>query len=320
MSTASIGVIIPAFRVKDKIQAVLAKIDNSVSKIYVVDDKCPEKTGQFVSEHSTDTRISVIFNPVNLGVGGATLNGFQQAVKDGIDIVVKIDGDGQMDPAYMKNLIESLISCKADYAKGNRFFNPDDLRPMPLVRLLGNTGLSFLTKISSGYWNIFDPTNGYIAMSTKIFKLLPLDKIDKRYFFESDLLFRLNLLRAHVVDVPIPVHYGDEKSGLNPLKELFRFSIKNMKNIIKRIVYNYFIRDFNVASLELILSIMLITFGTLFGSYHWLKNNVSNEPATAGTVMLAALPIILGVQLFLSFLQYDIAMIPRESLQKRISS
>jgi dolichol-phosphate mannosyltransferase len=318
MNELSISVVIPAYRVRDQILSVLAKIDSSVSKIYVVDDHCPEKSGAFVTENSTDPRVKVLFNPVNLGVGGATLNGFQQAMLDGADILVKIDGDGQMNPAHMHNLVNVLRTSQADYVKGNRFYHPDELHPMPLVRLLGNTGLSFLTKISSGYWNIFDPTNGYIAMSAKVFKLLPLAKIDKRYFFESDLLFRLNIMRAVVVDVPLPVHYGDEKSSLNPFKEFFRFAVKNTKNIIKRIIYTYFIRDFNVASLELIASIFLLVFGTLFGTYHWLIASAAHQPATAGTVMLAALPIIVGMQFFLSFLQYDIAMVPRESLQKKL--
>jgi dolichol-phosphate mannosyltransferase len=115
MNELSISVVIPAYRVRDQILSVLAKIDSSVSKIYVVDDHCPEKSGTFVTENSTDPRVKVLFNPVNLGVGGATLNGFQQAMLDGADILVKIDGDGQMNPAHMQNLIHVLRTSQADY-------------------------------------------------------------------------------------------------------------------------------------------------------------------------------------------------------------
>jgi hypothetical protein len=185
---------------------------------------------------------------------------------------------------------------------------------MPLGRLVGNAGLSFLSKISSGYWHSFDPTNGYVAIHASLVGLLPLDKISKRYFFESDLLFRLNILTARVVDVPMHAHYADEVSSMRPLREIPRFAFAHMRNFAKRIFYNYFIRNFSLASLELALGTLLLLFGLVYGLANW----GTVAPATAGTVMVAALPIIIGSQLLLAFINYDIQSVPRVALHPRL--
>ena len=209
-----------------------------------------------------------------------------------------------------------IASGEADYTKGNRFFEPEGISEMPLIRLLGNAALSFLSKISTGYWHTFDPTNGYIAIHASLIALLPTEKISKRYFFKSDMLFKLNILGAHVVDIPMHSYYGDEVSGLKPHREIPRFALAHMRNFGKRIVYNYFVRSFSVASLELVFGIASLLFGVIFGLAHWGMNS----PATAGTVMIAALPIIVGSQLLLAFLNYDIQSTPRTSLYPRLKT
>ena len=188
---------------RDHILQVLSKVGGCAQAIYVVDDKCPENTGQFVLQRNADPRVRVIFNDVNQGVGGAVMTGIAAALRDGMEIVVKIDGDGQMDPAYIPHFVMPIIEGKADFTKGNRFFYLEDIKSMPAIRLFGNAVFSFLAKASTGYWNIFDPTNGYIALDARLLEVLPLDKIDKGYFFETDLLFRVGLMRAKVLDIPM---------------------------------------------------------------------------------------------------------------------
>ncbi|KUM25856.1 glycosyl transferase family 2 [Mesorhizobium loti] len=312
----NVAVVIPSYRVRNHILAVLSRIGSEVTAIYVVDDACPEDTGRLVKEHVADPRVNVLWNKENLGVGGATIAGMKQAATDGADVIVKIDGDGQMDPAFIPSFIGVILVGEADYAKGNRFFDPEGAASMPLGRLIGNAGLSFLAKISTGYWHSFDPTNGFFAIHASLIGLLPLEKISKRFFFESDLLFRLNVLTARVVDVPMHSHYADEVSNMKPHREIPRFAFAHLKNFGKRIFYNYFIRNFSIASLELVLGLALLLFGVIYGLSNWGMD----VPATAGTVMIAALPIIVATQLLLAFINYDIQSVPRSTLHMRLSS
>lgn len=309
--------IIPCYRVTRHICQVLAGIGPEVSGIYVVDDGCPEQTGDLVAAQVTDPRVKVIHAPRNLGVGGATMLGYQAALADGRDILVKLDGDGQMDPALIPGLTAPIREGQADYVKGNRFFYPEDLEQMPPVRLLGNAALSFLNKLSSGYWHLFDPTNGYTALAASVAARLPFEKVSQRYFFESDLLFRLNLLRAVVQDFPMTARYADEESNLRILRIIPGFLAGHLRNLSKRIFYNYYLRDWSPASIELPLGLLALLMGGSFGAFAWRASIESGIPATAGTVMLSALPLILGVQLVLAFLSFDIQSVPRTSIQRR---
>jgi hypothetical protein len=206
--------------------------------------------------------------------------------------------------------VEPLLIGRADYVKGNRFHNIEDVKAMPTVRLIGNAALSFMTKLSSGYWNIFDPTNGYTAISATVLSHIPLRKLKRRYFFESDLLFRLGTVQACVLDLPMTAVYADEESGLHVRRILLQFLGGNLANLGKRVFYNYFLRGFSIASLELLAGLLLLGFGTVFGVHGWATSMATGLPATTGTVMVAALPIILGVQLLLSFLAFDVAAMP----------
>ncbi|MCP5130074.1 MAG: glycosyltransferase family 2 protein [Pseudomonadales bacterium] len=313
-----IAVVIPCYKVAGSILDVIASIGPEVSAIYVVDDACPQSSGNLVQEQCDDTRVRVLFHNRNQGVGGAVITGYQEAVQDGADIIVKLDGDGQMDAGLIPYFVEPIQTGEADYTKGNRFYEIESVTRMPAVRMIGNAGLSFLTKLSSGYWGLFDPTNGFTAISARVVAYLPLDKLARGYFFESDMLFRLNTLRAVVVDLPADAIYGDEISNLKIVKELPRFAVKNLTNFCKRILYNYFIRGFNYASLELVLGIGLTGFGVIFGLVHWLRGLQMESFASAGTVMLAGLSIMIGIQMLLGFLQYDISNQPTMALQRKI--
>lgn len=302
-----IAVVIPCYKVKTKIKNVIEQIGPIVDCIYVIDDKCPDHSGKFVQETIFDDRVKVIFHESNQGVGGAVITAYKQAISDQFDIVVKIDGDGQMDPAIINVFLAPILERRYDYTKGNRFYKIEDVQKMPLIRIAGNAILSFFSKISTGYWHIFDPTNGYTAISVECLKAIDLDKVSKRYFFESDLLFRLSIVGATVKDVPMKAIYDDEESSLKIKKIIVPFILGHCANLYKRLVYDYFLRDFSLASLSLVSSILLIAFGTFFGAYHWIFSFQQNTPATSGTVMLAALPIIIGSQFFLHFLSYDIS-------------
>jgi glycosyltransferase involved in cell wall biosynthesis len=309
-----VAVIVPSYKVKDSILSVLSKIGPEVSKIYVVDDACPQGTGNFVKENCMDDRVEVLYNPRNLGVGGAVMTGYKKALADGCMIMVKLDGDGQMDPSLIPRFIDPIRRKEADYVKGNRFYDLGFLRTMPAMRRFGNSMASFISKLVSGYWNVMDPANGYTAISAIALKHLPLEKIDRRFFFESDMLFRLNTIRAVVQDLPMYAEYGTEKSNLRISEVLFRFPLKYMNRLTKRIFYNYFLRDFNIGTLELLMASIFLLFGFIFGGFHWISSLETLRPATAGTVLLAGLPIILGFQSLLAFLHYDLANIPQKAI------
>lgn len=309
-----ISVVIPCYRVKNQIFSVLDAIGDEVTSIYVVDDNCPESTGLHVEQNCKDNRVKVLYNSQNLGVGGATKVGYEQSIQDKADVIVKIDGDGQMDPALIPLFVIPIIEGEADYTKGNRFYRPELLKSMPPVRVFGNTILSFVNKLTSGYWHLMDPTNGFTAVHRSVIELLPLNKIDNRYFFESDMLFRLNTFRAVVQEIPMEAVYGDETSNLNISKIIFEFPRKYLLRFIKRLYYNYFLRDFNVCSLEMLAGSVLNIFGFIFGIVHWYLSIKNGVPATTGTVMLAALPIILGFNLLLSAAHFDILNIPSRPL------
>lgn len=319
-ASPSIAVVIPSYRVRDHIMGVLESLPADVSFIYVVDDACPDASGDWVQARSRDPRVKVIRNPVNLGVGGAVMAGYCQAIADGADILVKMDGDGQMGASALPQLVGPLLRGEADYAKGNRFYDLGQISRMPRTRIVGNAVLSFMTKISSGYWDIFDPTNGYTALHARVAEKLPLEKISRRYFFETDMLFRLNIARAVVVDVPMDARYGAETSNLRISKVIFDFSFKHLRNTFKRLFYSYFLRDLSLASLELLTGTALMLAGALLGMVFWARSHYTGVPTTAGGVMLVALQIIVGMQMVLGFLAYDIASVPRRPLHRLLKA
>ena len=316
-----VAAVVPCYRVRREIRDVLAAIGPEVWRIYCVDDACPEQSGAAVEEQANDdSRIRLLRHETNQGVGGAMVTGYRQAIADGADIIVKLDGDGQMDPARIPELIAPIVAGEADYVKGNRFYHLESLRAMPVSRLIGNAGLSFLSKLSTGYWNLFDPTNGYTAIHAEVARRLPLGKLSKRYFFESDMLFRLNTLQAAVTETPMNARYAGENSSLSLWRAAVQFPIYHARNCCKRIFYNYFLRGFSVASINLVLGLALLTFGVIFGLSQWIMAARQHVTASSGTVMLAALPVIVGSQLMLSFLSFDMSSVPRTAIHPKLRS
>lgn len=300
-----VAVVIPAYCVKSQILNVIESIGKEVDNIILIDDACPQRSGEYVKDRIRDKRVEIIFHEFNLGVGGAVKSGYKRALELNADVVVKIDGDGQMDSSKISDLITPIVNNISDYTKGNRFFEIEAVQQMPKIRILGNLGLTFLTKFSTGLWHIFDPNNGFTAISGAALKRLNLEKIDNRYFFESDMLFRLNLIQARVSDIPLPAVYGEEKSNLKIRRVLFEFPFKHTRNYFKRIAYTYYLREFNLASIELPLGLLLSTFGILLGGYSWIHGIVTSTATQTGTLILIAMSFLAGLQLILAFLSYD---------------
>lgn len=306
-----IAVVIPAYKVADHIVDVVREIGPEVQFIFVVDDACPQNSGQIVKKAIKDKRLTVITHKENQGVGGAVVSGYQAALDAGAEIIVKLDGDGQMDPVKVSELVEPIVAGMADYTKGNRFDSITGLRSMPGIRIFGNGALSLMTKVSTGYWNVTDPTNGFTAIHADVLRGITLEMLSKRFFFESDLLFRLSLARAVVWDIPMESRYGTEKSNLRISRALFEFTWKHGVNFHKRLFYNYYLREMSAASIELPIGIAMSWFGLIFGLVKFNESLESGMPATAGTVMLSAVPLILGIQFVLAFLSNDIASVPK---------
>jgi dolichol-phosphate mannosyltransferase len=316
LTGGNIAVVTPAYKCASQIGSVLSSIPRFINYIIVVDDASPDHVETEVS-NIKDKRITYIRHQQNAGVGGAMLTGYKKAIELGAEIIVKVDGDGQMDVDLIPLLVRPLLEGRADYAKGNRFFYQHTLYQMPRLRLIGNIGLTFLTKLASGYWNIFDPTNGFTAIHKDAFLLLNQNNIHRRYFFESSLLIELNRIRAVVIDIPMPAKYGNEKSSLSLLQAILEFPINLFKGLTRRILWQYFLYDFTVVSLFLVLGTLLTTLGGLWGIYHWYISIKYSLVATTGTVMLSVLPIILGFQLLLQALVLDIQNVPASPIQKR---
>lgn len=289
---------------------MIGGIGPEASSIIVVDDACPEKSGQLVVETCSDPRVSVLFHEENQGVGGALKTGYEIALASGADVVVKLDADGQMDPQLIGLFLAPILDGRADYSKGNRFETLENLAEMPKVRLLGNAFLSLCSKISTGYWRLNDPTNGYTAISSDALRLIGLSKVDSGYFFESDMLFRLSLARCIVEDVSMPSRYRGEHSSLNIPKTIFEFPLKHLRNFLRRVFYQYYLREWSIASFELPIGSLLIVVGTSIGFSGFTSGLNSGLGITPGQATVSSLCLLLGVQFLLGFLSFDLNSSP----------
>ncbi|MDO8754373.1 MAG: glycosyltransferase family 2 protein [Anaerolineales bacterium] len=309
-----IAMVIPAYRVEREVESVLRSLPAYIKHIIVVDDASPDSTADLVTfAAKKDKRIRLIKHTQNQGVGGAMISGFRKALELGAQIVIKLDGDGQMDPTHIPALITPLIQGKADYTKGNRFRDFQSLGQMPFIRRLGNLGLSFLTKAATGYWNIFDPTNGFFAIRAEMLARLPLDRIDHGYYFETSMLSQLYLLDAFILDVPMPARYRNETSSMSIRRVLIEFPIKLMRTLARRIILKYFIFDFSMTSVYLLTGIPLLFFGLIFGITKWIQYARLGIPAPTGTVILPTLSVILAIQILLSAIEIDLNSTPRKA-------
>ncbi len=302
-----ITVVIPCFKVAAHIDSTVASIPEWVDEVVLVNDCSPDNTFELLSKLAqANPRVTVLSNTVNMGVGGTMVTGYRHALNTDTDIIVKMDGDGQMNPDYLPALLLPLCDKKAEFTKGNRFNDFEALKRMPASRRIGNLGLSFLIKAASGYWEVFDPSNGFIAIAKETLNRIDLDKLAPRYFFESSLLIELYYTGARIYDVPMPAIYGEEVSNLSVTKTFFGFPPKLLKALLRRILLSYFILDFSITSIYMMAGLPLFLYGLTYGIVKWIHFASMDVAAPTGTVMLAVLPFILGFQMLLSAIQHDI--------------
>lgn len=306
-----VAVVVPAYQAERWVGTTLAGIPAFVRRIVVVVDGATDATGRAVDEAAAlDSRVVRIDHAYNRGVGAAMRTGYEHALAAGAEIVAKMDADGQMDPQELARLVLPIALGRADYAKGNRFVHARAIRSMPAMRLVGNAALSLLSKLSSGYWNLLDPTNGYTAISREALLAIDFQQIDDGFFFESSMLAELAISRAVCVDVAIPARYGDESSHLSVARSLVEFAAKHARTFARRLWLRYVVLDFSAVSLLLALGIPLAAFGFLFGVRNWIHSSLDGVPATAGTVMVAAFTLGAGLFGIVQAMIYDILSVP----------
>jgi glycosyltransferase involved in cell wall biosynthesis len=303
-------VVIPCYNVESHIADVIASIPEYVDGIVAVDDKSRDAT-YAVLKQATDPRVEVVQHAVNRGVGGAMITGFHRATELDAEIMVKVDGDGQMDLSYLPALLEPLVNQGYVYTKGNRLVDRRALEVMPRARIFGNFVLTFLTKMASGYWHIMDPQNGFLAITVDTWKVLDHQRIFNGYFFENDMLVNLNLLNARVKDVPMPSRYGNEVSGLRIGQIIPMFSWLLVNRTIYRFVTKYMLQDFSPIALLVLTGLPLFIWGIIFGAVTWIVNAQHGVVTSTGAVMLSVLPFLVGFQLLLQALVLDVQDTPR---------
>jgi glycosyltransferase involved in cell wall biosynthesis len=307
------SIIVPAHNSQRTLGECLAALRAAAppdSEIIVVDDASTDDTADVLAGID-DARVRTARHSKNRGVGGAMITGFRIALDERADVIVKMDGDGQMDPGHLAALLDPIVSGGYTYAKGNRFLCEEQLGSMPIVRLIGTFILTFLTKLVSGYWHVFDPVNGYVAIDGAMLRRLPLHRLAARYFFETDLLVHLNIFNARVKDVEMPACYGDERSSMRLAQVLATFPVYLFRRFWYRLYEKHILREFSAVAVFWVCGLLFIAWGVGFGSYEWWRSLVSGHPATTGTVMLSALPLILGFQLVLQAMLIEIQESPR---------
>jgi glycosyltransferase involved in cell wall biosynthesis len=313
----SVGVVLPAYNEADHIGDVIVTLPEWVDRIYVIDDCSTDDTAGAVAK-LPDERIVLISHETNTGVGGAMITGYRQGLDDGVDILVKMDADGQMDPEDMWWLCSPIADDLIDYSKGNRFYVVNANRAMPAKRKFGSVVLSFMTKIASGYWHVFDSQCGFTAVRTGMLRLIDLDRIATDYFFENDMLIALNPVGARVADVPTATRYGSEISDVSITRVALTFPPRLIGRWWSRMIRKHFVLDFSAVGVLIMFAVPLVLFGVIYGGYNWYLSAQQGVPATTGTVMLAVLPIIIGTQMALQAFVMEVGSSPGAEITRGI--
>ncbi len=305
-----VAVVVPAYNEAPFIADVIRGIPPFVDAIIVIDDASTDGTAT-VAEGVGDSRVEVVRLPKNSGVGAAVIAGYSHALEKRSEVLIKMDGDGQMSPKDLPALLNAVIREEYAYAKGNRFLLGSVRSRMPQSRYVGNMILTFLTKLASGYWQIFDPQNGYTAVSADALRQLRLDTIHKGYFFENDILVQLNVHNFRVKDVPMLPSYGAETSEVRPLHIGLSFPWLLLRRFAYRVYQKYMLRDFSPIALFLLVGAALFLWGVGFGTLLWARSIIRGIATGTGTIMLAVVPLFLGFQLLLQAIVLDIHETPR---------
>ena len=302
----TIGVVVPAYNEQELIEETLASIPSYVDRIYAVDDASTDDTAALIQKfcEDKDERVVFIRHEQNGGVGAAIVRGYKRALEDGIDITAVMAGDNQMDPEQLPNLLEPIIEGRADYTKGNRLLSPEYRHGMTKWRFFGNSLLTMLTKIGSGYWQLMDPQNGYAAISKSALERIPLDSIYPWYGYCNDLLVKLNVYGFRVRDIVMPAKYGREESGIRYSVYIPKVSWMLLKDFFWRLKMKYIVLSFHPLVLFYTLGIILTPLGFLGGLYSIYYKFVEGGPMFVRGV-LSLLVFILGVQFLLFAMLFD---------------
>jgi glycosyltransferase involved in cell wall biosynthesis len=304
----TVAVVVPAYNESALITKTVSTVPDFVDRIIVVDDASSDDTAD--RAHSVaDERMQVIRHDVNRGVGGAIVTGHRAAMDAGADVDVVMAGDAQMDPAYLPALLDPIAEDGYGFAKANRFFAMDSFAGMPRARLMGSVALSFFTKAASGYWHLFDPQNGYTAVRTDVLRRIPLDRLRPGYSFENDLLINLNILGVRAKDVPVPAVYGEDVSSMRLHRVAPQIARLLFLGFWRRIFWKYVLWSFSPIALLLFSGLALTLFGLAVGVFV-IVNSIGEQTASAGTVLLAVAPVLLGLHLMISALVLDIQESP----------
>jgi glycosyltransferase involved in cell wall biosynthesis len=300
--------IIPTYRASKTIVSVVSEALNYADAVVVVDDCCPEDSASAaIAAYHGNPNVHVLRRETNGGVGAATKTGIGFAIEHDADIVVKLDADGQMDAKFIGS-IRALFAEDPSLVciKGNRFFDASIIDVMPKVRFFGNAVLSLLAKCASGYWNTIDPTNGYVAFNAQLLKVLPWRDFADSYFFEMSVLCELGLKRLPILELEMPTIYTSAPSSLSISRVMREFPPRLLRLMLRRLLVQYFVFDVNLGTIYFVCGFLLALFGTVFGVFEWFQGRATGLPVTTGTIMLAVLPFLMGFQLLLNALMYDV--------------
>jgi glycosyltransferase involved in cell wall biosynthesis len=304
---ARVGVVVPAYNEEKLIGRVLGTMPGFVDRIIVVDDRSQDGTAERVRAYqgTLGDRLTLIVHEQNLGVGGAIATGYRRAAEEELDVVAVMAGDAQMDPEDLPALLDPVVSGEVDYAKGNRLFTGDAWNQIPRVRYLGNSAMSLLTKVASGYWHVADSQSGYTAANRKVLRTVDWDRMYKRYGQPNDLLVRLNVYSFRVRDVPVrPVYDIGEASGIRPVRMIPKLSWLLFKLFIYRMWQKYVIRDFHPLVLFYLAGATLFVPGLTFGLY-LLIYRLFAGPIAPTSALFAVFLFVSGLQLLLFAMWFD---------------
>lgn len=301
-----VSVVVPALNEEDLIREMLLSVPVFVDKIYVVDDGSTDRTGKIVQDQChEDGRINLIIHERNMGVGAAIVHGYRASLDANMDLVVVMAGDNQMDPNAMPSLLDPLAERTADYSKGNRLYGREYRKGMSGWRFLGNFLLTFLTRISSGYWDLTDPQNGYTAISCKALKAINLDSVYPGYGYCNDLLVKLNVEGFKVVDVVIPARYGNERSKIRYRRYIPRVSNLLLKNFFWRINVKYIRKGFRPLVILYILGIVLVAVGIVAEMHALYRGYILGGHPSVESILSFFVIVLIGMQSFLLAIHFD---------------
>lgn len=309
-----VGVVVPAYNEEELIEETLKSIldaDVDVDKIYVVDDKSTDKTlekiKRFKENFDSEDKIHVILHEKNKGVGAAITSGYRKALEDEMDIAVVMAGDHQMNPEQLPRIIEPVASGRADYSKGNRLLSTEYRKGMSTWRFVGNSILTLLTKIASGYWQLMDPQNGYTAISGDMLNRVSLSDIYPGYGYCNDLLVRLNAQNAVIEDVSMPSVYGRERSGINYGTYMPKVSWLLLKDFFWRLKMKYVVFSFHPLVFFYFFGILMAPVGILLALYVFHHKFLMSPalPVSSNYPLLSAFLLIMGIQFLLFAMLFD---------------